>query len=363
MNTPLMAMVAMGILFSLSGLVFGQGVIRLKAEDVLAQEERLNESLDDVDRRIALLIGQLGEVQSREKSYIAKVKQLEEGLETVGGELKELRIRIRERLRARARMNLDEVAWRKLLLTDLASNRVLRTRGYVASILRSDLELMSRFSEELLDLDRLKAEKTVALGVLEDVKAELDERRLELEEERSVKNHVVRVLRTERRLLRRWLRATRVNRANLTIQDVDGGLGLYGRRGSLPMPTDGDLAVSFGRQRDPALKTTVFSNGWSIDAKPGSPVRAIFDGDIVFSGWYSGFGNLVIVDHGAGHHTLYAHLQSLEKARGARVAQGDLLGGVGETGSLRGPHLYFELRIKKRPVNPRYWIKGNQRKP
>ena len=86
-------------------------------------------------------------------------------------------------------------------------------------------------------------------------------------------------------------------------------------------------------------------------------MRAVYDGRVVYSGWYKGYGNLVILDHGGGHHTLYGHLLAISRARGESVAQGTVIGEVGDTGSLRGPQLFFELRAGRRPVDPRQWLR------
>jgi septal ring factor EnvC (AmiA/AmiB activator) len=79
-------------------------------------------------------------------------------------------------------------------------------------------------------------------------------------------------------------------------------------------------------------------------------------GRVVHAGWFKGYGNLVIVDHGEGYHTLVAHLASMQTAMGEEVDAGDALGTVGDSGSLKGAYLYFEIREKGRPVDPRPWL-------
>ena len=93
------------------------------------------------------------------------------------------------------------------------------------------------------------------------------------------------------------------------------------------------------------------------DGAAGVPVRAVYSGRVAFAGWYQGFGNLVILDHGEGYHTLYAHLADIRCAAEAVVAQGEILGPVGDTGSLVGPQLYFEVRVEGRAEDPRKWLR------
>jgi len=97
-------------------------------------------------------------------------------------------------------------------------------------------------------------------------------------------------------------------------------------------------------------------NGVDVEAPAGAPVRAIAPGRVVHAGWFKGYGNLVIVDHGEGYHTLVAHLASMQTAMGEEVDAGTVLGTVGDSGSLKGPYLYFEIREKGRPVDPRPWL-------
>jgi len=127
-------------------------------------------------------------------------------------------------------------------------------------------------------------------------------------------------------------------------------------RGRLPPPAPGPLQSAFGRVVDPRFRTVTVRNGVEIGAARGEPVRAVAPGRVVHAGWFKGYGNLVIVDHGEGFHTLVAHLESMSAAAGEEVEAGARLGTVGDSGSLRGAHLWFELRERGRPVDPRPWL-------
>jgi septal ring factor EnvC (AmiA/AmiB activator) len=116
------------------------------------------------------------------------------------------------------------------------------------------------------------------------------------------------------------------------------------------------VAVGFGKVLNPKFNTVTVQNGLDIEASPGAPVRAVAPGRVVHAGWFKGYGNLVIVDHGEGYHSLVAHLGSMRTAMGEDVEAGTVLGTVGDSGSLKGPYLYFELREKGRPVDPLPWL-------
>ena len=128
-------------------------------------------------------------------------------------------------------------------------------------------------------------------------------------------------------------------------------------RGKLPYPVAGTIEVGFGRVVNPRFNTVTVQKGLDLRAPAGTPVRAVAPGRVAHAGWFKGYGNLVIVDHGDDYHTLVAHLASMSTAMGEEVQAGALLGTVGDTGSLKGPYLYFEVRERGRPVDPRAWLR------
>lgn len=124
-------------------------------------------------------------------------------------------------------------------------------------------------------------------------------------------------------------------------------------RQGLAFPVDGGVVIRrFGGVIDPVTKAEIVSNGLELRADEGAPVVAVADGRVVHSGWLRGFGRIVIVDHGEGHHTLSAHLSQVTVGRGDEVQRGQTIGLVGDTESQNGPMLYFELRENSRPRDP-----------
>jgi murein DD-endopeptidase MepM/ murein hydrolase activator NlpD len=112
------------------------------------------------------------------------------------------------------------------------------------------------------------------------------------------------------------------------------------------------IGSSFGYRVDPFTGGARFHSGVDIKAAWGDPVGASQTGVIKFAGWHSGYGNLVIVDHGGGVTTHYAHLSSFAVAVGTRVGRGTIVGRAGSTGRSTSPHLHYEVRIDDNPVNP-----------
>jgi len=123
-------------------------------------------------------------------------------------------------------------------------------------------------------------------------------------------------------------------------------------------PVDGRLMGPFGQRSDPFSGEGEFHTGVDISAPAGTPVRAAADGIVVHSEWSGGYGRLVIVDHGGGTETYYAHLSKFFAQTGQEVRRGETIGFVGATGRVTAPHLHYEVRISGNPVNPyRYLTK------
>lgn len=131
--------------------------------------------------------------------------------------------------------------------------------------------------------------------------------------------------------------------------------GFEARKGRLRWPVaEGSIAARFGNQRHPTLKTITQNTGIDIAVKAGSPVSAVADGDVTTIWWLPGYGNLLILDHGGGFRTVYAHLADIGVGEGQRVKEGDVLGTSGE--SLDGPRLHFELWKDRDKQNPELWL-------
>ncbi len=134
-------------------------------------------------------------------------------------------------------------------------------------------------------------------------------------------------------------------------------VGLGTLRGQLPWPTDGRIVAGFGRQVHPRFGTETFRSGVDIEAEEGALIRAVYSGTVLYRGWLRGYGNLIILDHGVGYYTVYAHASELLVEEGDRVKAGQGIARVGETGSLVGPRLYFEVRYQGRPEDPEQWLR------
>ena len=135
------------------------------------------------------------------------------------------------------------------------------------------------------------------------------------------------------------------------------GIGFGALRGRLPWPTEGRIIAGFGAQVHPRFGTRTFRNGVDIEANGGREVAAVHGGHVIYTGWFKGYGNLIILDHDNEYYTLYAHMADIGVKEGDDVRQGQRIGTVGDTGSLEGPRLYFEVRYQGKPQDPEQWLR------
>jgi murein DD-endopeptidase MepM/ murein hydrolase activator NlpD len=129
--------------------------------------------------------------------------------------------------------------------------------------------------------------------------------------------------------------------------------------GSFSYPVRAPITSPFGPRRHPIFGVRSMHSGIDLAAPYGTPIKASEGGVVIYSGWYGGYGKVVILDHAKGFSTLYAHLSSTKVAVGARVKQGEVVGFEGSTGYATGPHLHFEVREQGKPKNPVIYLGGN----
>ncbi|HSQ79042.1 MAG TPA: peptidoglycan DD-metalloendopeptidase family protein, partial [Candidatus Bathyarchaeia archaeon] len=133
---------------------------------------------------------------------------------------------------------------------------------------------------------------------------------------------------------------------------------LYERKGQLAWPLEGQVVTPFGFERNPHFNTVVMNKGVEIaPAKDRTLILAVHPGKVVFADYFQGYGNLLIVDHGMTYYTLYGHCAEFLAAVGDMVRTGQPVAVVGDTGSLKGECLYFEVRYKTKALDPLQWLK------
>ncbi|MGM0655987.1 MAG: peptidoglycan DD-metalloendopeptidase family protein [Thermodesulfobacteriota bacterium] len=129
------------------------------------------------------------------------------------------------------------------------------------------------------------------------------------------------------------------------------------QKGRLQFPLKGKIISNFGTKRKGDYNAFTFQSGIDIKAERGTPVKTVFNGEVMFAQWLKSYGNLMIINHGNNYYTLYAHVEEMYKKKGEQVDIGEIIGTAGDTGSIKGPCLHFEVRHHGKPVDPLKWLK------
>lgn len=141
----------------------------------------------------------------------------------------------------------------------------------------------------------------------------------------------------------------------LAQQRLRGNVAYRGT-GQMVFPSNGEITSGFGWRMHPILGYERFHSGVDFGADYGSNIFAADSGTVIFAGWYGGYGNAVIIDHGGNLTTMYAHASELLVQEGQQVRQGDTIATIGSTGLSTGPHLHFEVRQNGEPVDPMNYL-------
>jgi len=334
-----------------------------------ARDERgLLEALEALDRSISILSEAVAHASHRAERARLRVGEIEIELARIGLRLERVRRAMSDRAAALYRAG-DLGAVRMLFSAE--SLREFLSRVYALRLLLAhDAELLARHRSESEALRQAETRARGASAANDEAAAQRQERSRQLRQEHTLKRELVARVHADRARERsalveletatRALEETLASLGSSPERPPLEGLFFSALRGALEPPVAAPIASEFGRVVDTEFQTQTLRKGVEFLAPFGSPVRAVAAGRVGFAGWFRGYGRLVILDHGDHYFTVSGHLDSIEVEVGDDVTAGQRIGSVGETGSLSGPRLYFEIRRGSRPLDPRQWIPASQ---
>jgi len=355
------------------------GEVTAKQQDAIVEKlEKETRKMDRFSKREAEILNGLNEIdfslnQSRIRAQtLAKESQrlareteaIQEQIRSLNQSMAETQVYAGQRLEALYRMHMMgrlEMAGPPSSLFDF-----MVTQRAVKAVVASDYDLLAGQSVNLSRFILLKKEleeQVSAKTVLED---ELAVQIRIKEKESGKKEEILKEIREQKQLSRAAIasleQAARGLRKRLDAMGLSGSPALddtsFARqKGRLPVPVAGKIISSFGRNRKGNYNAFTFQSGIDIKVARGEPVRSVFKGEVMFADWLKGYGNLMIVNHGDNYYTLYAHVEEMFKKKGETVGTGEVIGTAGDTGSIKGMCLHFEVRHHGKPVNPMTWLK------
>ncbi|WP_303052284.1 murein hydrolase activator EnvC [uncultured Dialister sp.] len=335
-------------------------------EDVSAKLKQIQADLDAANAR-------LQSIRSRQSEINAQIVQTQNEIVKMEAYLKTRQNVLNRRVRAiymHGQLNYLEVILGANSFSDFANRVELLKR-----VIRSDYNLILEIQKQKAAIEAKKAQLEEDKRQLDALAAEAEKTQQEIAAKKAEQQKVLDAAKSNksaaaqmeqdlnaqlasvRNLIQQRLAAAEAARQAAQQASSDEGGGgsddnYVQGTGAMGWPCSGPITSPFGYRTHPIFGTTIFHAGIDIGVDYGTPIHAADSGVVVYSGWISGYGNAVIIDHGGGVSTLYGHNQSLAVSEGQSVSKGSVVAYAGSTGNSTGPHCHFEVDVNGSPVNP-----------
>ena len=253
----------------------------------------------------------------------------------------------------------------KIIFSSNNATDLLQKIKYMNLIAQQDSELLYEYKNKLEYIKEDKRALFEARAKIINLKEKTKIKKKEIERAKIIKSKFLKKIKKKKSLnikTRKELVAASNNLnkliKKLRVKLISGeGLEISDKKGRLKLPLNGPILNKFGRKRVKEYDSYIVYNGINVKATKGSHVKAVFDGKILFAGSLEGYGNLVIVGHGNKYHSLYGHLDDINVSVDEVVKTDEIIGLSGDSGSLEGEVLYFELRKNGKPIQPLPWFR------
>lgn len=254
-----------------------------------------------------------------------------------------------------------DVSYLEVLLSSDDIKDFLTRYDLLNRILDQDRELIETINKKKQDLNLKKSNLEVQKKDMEVAKEDQAAKKELLNDQIDDKKELLGDIQKEKKALADALNELEQNSKQLESMirklqsggsQVPIGTGIY----SWPAPGYSKITDDYGMRYHPILKTRKLHTGIDIAAPSGSSIHAADGGKVIFAGWMGAYGQAVVIDHGAGMSTLYAHQSTILVSNGQSVTKGQVIGKVGSTGWSTGAHLHFEVRVNGTPVNPHSYV-------
>lgn len=333
------------------------------------KETELIESLNDIDlsidrvrketaalrREIKLLDGKIKESAAASRDLIVKINRI-------------------EAYAAKRLVALYKLNWlgRVNVLASAESMHDLFQRKFaLEKILSHDDDIRQELTASKVRLEglekQLQNEKNTQLSLEAKSRKQIDwmsqkraERSLLLDEIRTKKSMelaAIEALKQSAQALDQKVQSLSTVQKQLRRDEKEPAKSFNELKGLLKIPVQGTIATYFGSFLNTQLNVVNFRSGIDIKADRGEPVRAVCAGRIIYASWFKGYGNMIIIDHGDSYYTVYAHVEEFFKSQGDGVESDEVIATAGDSGSMTGPGIYFEVRHHGKPLDPMEWIK------
>ena len=350
--------------------------LRSKIKTAESRERTATNRISSIDEEISLTSKLIKSLESEEEKTREKIFQLRNEILKKEESLDTLRKRYKERV-----VN----SYLKGRLTDLErvfSSTTWRQAIYRAQYLKviSDIEkkMTKKIERLLIEISKQKLELEAALRENLLLKRDKEKEMSSYRNMRINREKELNRIRTDKKALSNYIneKEAGVNQLENIIKKVLEDKARFEREkrirqqqealktksfkslaGQLPWPANGRIITKFGRQWNPKLKTTTENPGIDIKGQPGSPIKTILGGVVTTITYIRGYGTTIIIDHGGGFYTVYSHVANIQATVDSEVKNGEIIAYMGDSGSINGSKLHFEIWGKGQKLDPEKWLR------
>jgi murein hydrolase activator len=376
----------LGIFAVLPSITRGAAANR-ELEGIRKKIENEKKGLSQLQVKEGSVLDSLGKIQSELDMRNQELKRAKAKLIAVSDELvlkeseaQSLDQSIASRLAILSRRSVALYKWHKsgsplaILNGDVSVSALLQRRKYLETALSFDHQLLLKLQQESDHQEILRRELATTKQELDEeqralatakqaVRREAEKKRVLLASLRQQKGTRLRLLREMEAAAARLEKVIEeiskraLNKPRETPPPRSPGTGLEALRGKMEWPVRGKVIAPFGKFRHPEFAAEIVRKGIDIDAPVGEEIRAVEKGTVVYADRFAGYGKMIIIDHGERYYTIYGHLSEILKKTGNEVKRGEVLGKAGDSDSLAGSKLYFEMRKDGHSVDPLPWLR------
>ncbi len=321
--------------------------------------------LSEIEKRIGSLHRELGKTQQQQKAAQQQIDQLSQ--QQTASKMRSNQHKATLEALIRLRHQQGEQGQLKLLLKQQEISALGRNSHYLRYFNAAQIEAINGLNSELKSLQTLEQGVREQQQQLKESEQQLYQQQQQMKQQQQQRKQLLNTinaqLQNKESRLHQLLEDAKAlgqlvqNIKEQSQQRLTRKTKFSTLRGKLPWPAKGTLSARVGQSRHLGKMTW---EGVVIRAPLGNNVRAVADGEVVFSDWLRGYGLLLILDHGQGYLTLYGQNQSLNRQVGDQVKQNEVIAAIGNSGGNSESGLYFELRKQGNPVNPQRWCRGSR---
>jgi murein DD-endopeptidase MepM/ murein hydrolase activator NlpD len=324
--------------------------IEAKLRKLRQQQASVKDQMKDLDYRSNVLDTNLTKVSHDLRVMQDQLTTAKNNLDELENELAKRKALVAERVNSVYMQG--ELTYLDLLFNAQTFREFINHAFYLNLIFEKDQELFQSISVKKLQVEEDEQKLQFSVTAIASSREKLKEQQAEVASVRQEKAALIRVIARDKALTEQQYQEIleESRRVSQFLQTTSGYTGKWTGRFLKPVP--GRIGSGFGMRMHPIAHVYRMHTGVDIGAAYGTPIHAGGDGKVVSAGWRGGYGNAVIIDHGGGVATLYAHCSHFAVSVGEIVKAGQVIAYVGSTGYSTGPHLHFEVRVHGEPVDP-----------